>query len=197
MRKRELKKSAKEAGMSYRKYRNSQWDDEPFPGKPGGRVRKFRKRFSGGIMATMLTTSPILVVGTLATIGYMTNAETRPLGFYDMSGNGIRDPIIAFPIKHTDKAVIGYDDGKRFPENLGRYPIDINAFLANFNGFEVVDQKYSDYRGQTVIEEYDEDGDGLANGVKVWRSGCFMWRGPKFPPYQIAYLEFEKERRID
>lgn len=62
-----------------------------------------------------LTKWPLALVATVGTIygaGKMSQAEVVPLSWRDFNNDGIQDAVVVFPIKGTDKGLLGYLDGK-------------------------------------------------------------------------------------
>lgn len=62
---------------------------------------------------------PLLVPAIMAPIylaGFMGTARVKEFARYDVNHDGVEDVIMAYPIKGTSKALMGYLDGNRVPE---------------------------------------------------------------------------------
>lgn len=74
------------------------------------------------------------VVGSLYCAGLWTKAEIMPLGVTDVNQDGKSDLVVAFPLRGTGKAIVGYIDNQNVPRTHQNVPkfamsyLDISLF---------------------------------------------------------------------
>ena len=78
--------------------------------------------------------APILVAGVLYGIGRYTSADVTPLGWHDFNDDGREDPIVAFPLKGTNRSLVGYLDGANLNKSSTK---DIKANIIQFTRLNV------------------------------------------------------------
>ena len=96
--------------------------------------------------------------------GHFGSGRVTELDKYDVTGDGLDDTIVIFPIKHTDNGLIGYIDGKRvatlpnknkFPGLIGSLATpeyDISFLDFNPIGTQLTRSSYNDFLFADTIQ---------------------------------------------
>ena len=145
---------------------------------------KVKNSFRDNWRSLCFAAAPFLTLGLLYEGTPHLIQKTVPLEYRDMNQDGIEDGIVVFPIHRSNGAIIGWVDGRKYPdpgfgnskgewysEPLVVYRWDINKF--NAEGVPAWYSNGSDKNGYTIMHAAfeDRDGDGKKNDLSLY-VGC-------------------------
>lgn len=147
---------------------------------------------------------PAVIPATAALLygaGVMSHGTLTPLQWYDCNHDGVKDAIVAFPLKGTKKAFLGYIDGTTMagrasaPQATNQNPFAIQSapvpqfegsvFEVNFIDNQMIDRVYNDrWLASTLFIEdprlnstYEDRKD---NPVKLDPTGTYLFMSSEY-----------------
>lgn len=167
---------------------------------------KFKRKAKDFWCTVKYPTLGIAAVMGLYGAGLWSQARVNTLGFEDLNGDNNLDALVAFPLRGTGRALVGYIDSADFNKlatiRLTPSPMATSAsidvsLLGNFNSLgKTIESHYSNFQGYTVADIRKKD---YADPESTEELVITVTPGPRFsdsyfPPRELVKIPLEKTR---